>query len=72
VGARYFKTSAEIAYRYLAKEINFIEAHTALNDAEIESFILLKALKKGKVEPILEFMPCRKLGTVSSFSEKIS
>lgn len=67
VGSMYFKTSAEIAYRYLNKDLNFIEAHTALNDAEIESVILAKALKKGKISPILEFMPCRKLGTVKNF-----
>lgn len=70
LGAKYFKTSAEVAYRYLAKELNFIEAHTALNDAEIESVILAKALRKGKISPILEFMPCRKLGTVQDFSKK--
>ena len=67
VGAKYFKTSAEIAYRYLEKDLNFIEAHTALNDAEIESRILHKALKKGKVSPILEFMPCARLGTVKDY-----
>ena len=69
VGSMYFKTSAEIAYRYLQKELDFIEAHTALNDAEIESIILAKALKKGKVTPTLEFMPCRKLGTVKNFTK---
>ena len=69
VGSMYFKTSAEIAYRYLQKELDFIEAHTALNDAEIESVILAKALKKGKVIPTLEFMPCRKLGTVKNFTK---
>lgn len=42
------KTSAEIVYRYLAKDNNFIEAHTALNDAEIESFILTCAQKNKK------------------------
>ena len=72
LGAKYFKTSAEIAYRYIAKEINFIEAHTALNDAEIEGIILAKALRKGKINPVLEYMPCRKLGTVQNFFEKNS
>lgn len=42
------KTSAEIVYRYLTQNDDFIEAHTALNDAEIEAFILTKAQKNKK------------------------
>ena len=42
------KTSAEIVYRYLTQNHNFIEAHTALNDAEIEAFILTCAQKNKK------------------------
>ena len=40
------KTSAEIVYRFLTQNDTFIEAHTALNDAEIEAFILTCAQKK--------------------------
>lgn len=69
IGSRYFKTSAEIAYRYLNQDLNFIEAHTALNDAIIESEILVKALKKGKIEPTIKFMPCSMLGTVAKFKK---
>lgn len=36
------KTSAEAVYRYLANDNEFVEAHTALNDAQIEAFILRK------------------------------
>ena len=42
------KTSAEIVYRYLTQNDDFIEAHTALSDAEIEAFILTKAQKNKK------------------------
>lgn len=42
------KTSAEIVYRYLKKDNNFIESHTALSDAEIEAFILTCAQKNKK------------------------
>lgn len=42
------KTSAEIVYRYLTQNHDFIEAHTALNDAEIEAFILTCAQKNKK------------------------
>lgn len=47
-------TSAETAYRYIAKDNGFIESHTALDDAQIEMIILQKALryhKKMDVEP---------------------
>lgn len=42
------KTSAEVVYRYLTQNDDFIEAHTALNDAQIEAFILTKAQKNKK------------------------
>lgn len=58
----YFKTSAETTYQYIMKDNTFIESHTALDDAIIESQILTKALKKGKVEPILGAFPFRTLG----------
>lgn len=60
--AQYFKTSAETAFQYLAKDYDFQEAHTAIDDARIEAFVLAKALKKGKVEPGLEAFPFRELG----------
>lgn len=65
--ALYFKTSAETSFQYLMKNHNFIEDHTALSDAEIEAQILLKALKKGKVEPIVGAFPFRELGTTYDY-----
>ena len=35
-----YSTTAETVYRYVSGNTDFIEAHTALNDAEIESAIL--------------------------------
>lgn len=35
-----YSTTAETVYRYVSGNTDFIEAHTALNDAEIESTIL--------------------------------
>ena len=43
-----FKTSAEIAYRYLTKDYNFIEEHTALADVYIEYEILHYCLTNYK------------------------
>lgn len=63
----YFKTSAEIVYRYLMQDNEFIEAHTALDDALIESEILARALKKGKVEACVGSFPFRTLGTTVDF-----
>jgi hypothetical protein len=46
---------------------DFVENHTALSDAEIETQILAKALKKGKIEPTLGAFPFRKLGTTYDY-----
>lgn len=66
--AIYFKTSAETSFQYLMTKYDFIESHTALSDAEIESQILLKALKKGKVEPLIIAFPFRELGTTYDYA----
>lgn len=66
--AVYFKTSAEVVFQYLANDYDFVEEHTALADSEIESFILAKALKKGKIEPSLKAFPFRDLGTTVDFA----
>ena len=63
----FFKTSAESSYRYLREEYGFDEAHTALADAEIETYILSKILHYGKVEIGIDFFPFRRLGTTTGF-----
>lgn len=65
--AQYFKTSAETSFQYLMKDHDFVEDHTALSDAIIESMILTKALKKGKVEATLGAFPFRELGTTYDY-----
>ena len=60
----FFKTSAETSFQYLFNNADFIEDHTALSDAMIESDILIKALKKGKLEPTIQEFPFRQLGEV--------
>ena len=65
--ALYFKTSAETSFRYLMSQNDFIEDHTALSDAEIESKILTKALKKGKITPEINAFPFRNLGTTYDY-----
>lgn len=42
------KTSAEVVYRYLTNTPAFVESHTALEDVEIETFILWHCLKKRR------------------------
>lgn len=63
----YFKTSAESTYRYLVENYGFIEAHTALADAEIESYILSKILKKKAISIGIDYFPFRKLGYTTDF-----
>lgn len=65
--AQYFKSSAETAFQYLMNKYDFLEAHTALDDAEIETAILAKAAKKGKIESVLEAFPFKELGTTVDY-----
>ena len=58
----YFKTSAEAMYRYFTKDLDFEEAHTALADAEIESYILAKLLKKRGLKIGIDYFPSRTPG----------
>lgn len=44
----FVKTSAEVVYRYITKNIGFMESHTGLADSEIESKILQEIWKKHK------------------------
>lgn len=70
-GGFYFKSSAESVYKYLLKDNKFIEAHTALEDAKIETIILSKILTKGSVKPKIQAFPFRTLGqTVDYVLEK--
>jgi len=50
---KYYSTSAESAYRWEFCEKNFVERHMAWHDCEIESAILLKALARKQVKPIV-------------------
>jgi len=57
-----FLTNAEVAYRYITGNYNFVESHTALEDAEIESTILQEICrqKKGFQKNQIIHMPWRK------------
>lgn len=56
------RTNAEKVYAFLSGELDFIESHTALHDAQIEFEILQKLLAKKRRIPynVLEHMPWRK------------
>lgn len=61
-----FRTTAEIAYRYITGNYNFIESHTALEDASIEAKILQEVCrqKKGYQKNEIVHMPWRKVQNV--------
>lgn len=63
----YFSTNAENVKRFICKEYGFIESHTALSDAEIETEILFHGLKCGKKTEGIIYFPFRALGDVSDF-----
>lgn len=66
---KYFKTSAETAFRFFSEKEDFEEAHTAIDDAAIESELFAEIFKrtKGKWEYGIIFFPFRELGTVEDF-----
>ena len=66
---KYFKTSAETAFRFFSETLDFEEAHTAIDDAEIESILFAEICKrtKQKFGMGIIYFPFRELGTVESF-----
>ena len=65
---RYFKTSAEAVFRFLIDDYDFNEAHTALDDALIESKIFYTAIQQGaKIETGIQPFPFEQLGTTCDF-----
>lgn len=56
------RTNAEKVYAYLSGNHEFVESHTALDDAQIETEILQRLLAKKKRIPynVLDHMPWRK------------
>lgn len=65
----FFKTSAEVAYKFLQSDNDFIEDHTALSDTLIETEMFLKALNKRgyKMEQGIQYFPFRELGTTCDY-----
>lgn len=63
----FFKTSAESSYRYLINKYDFDEAHTALDDAMIETFILSKIANRHAITAGIIYFPFRELGTTDEF-----
>ena len=60
------RTNAEKVYAFLTGNLDFIESHTALEDAQIETEILQRLLAKKKTIPynVLDHMPWRKAQTI--------
>jgi hypothetical protein len=66
---KYFKTSAETAFRFFSGNTDFIECHTAIDDVEIETQLFAEIVKrtKNKWELGIECFPFRLLGTVENY-----
>jgi len=63
---KYYKSSAETTYRFIKNTDNFIEAHMAIEDAEIESEIFAYIAKKckNKIEMGIFYFPFKMIGQV--------
>ena len=57
-------------YRYFTKDLDFEEAHTALADAEIESYILAKLLKKRGLKIGIDYFPFQTLGHPADYAKE--
>lgn len=66
----YFKTSAESTYQYLSEKYDFVEAHTALDDATIETAILAKIASRHAISIGIKFFPFRDLGYTYDFCQR--
>lgn len=68
---KYYPTNAEKAFAYCFQQEDFEEAHTALEDAVIESmlFALIALKTKHKFERGIEYFPYRKLGKYENGEE---
>ena len=66
----FFKTSAESTYQYLVNKYDFVESHTALDDAMIESYILHKIAQKHAITPGIKYFPFSDLGSTYDFCKR--
>lgn len=66
----FFKTSAESTYQYLMNKYDFVESHTALDDAIIESFILHKIAQKHAINIGIKYFPFSDLGFTYDFCKR--
>ena len=67
----FFKTSAETTYQYICNMYNFVESHTALDDALIETFILSKIAARHAIDIGITFFPFRDLGETVDFVTRL-
>lgn len=63
---KYYKTSAETAYRFITNDSDFVESHTAVEDSIIESVLFAKILEvtKNKFDIGIMYFPFKILGVV--------
>lgn len=66
----YFKTSAESTYKYLCNKYDFVESHTALDDATIESYILHKIAQRHAITTGIKYFPFSDLGFTYDFCQR--
>ena len=69
---KYFSTNAETTYRFITDKHDFVESHTALNDARIETEIFTKAVNYNKhnIDWGIQAFPYKILGTVENFTKE--
>lgn len=67
----FFKTSAESTFQYLCDKYDFVESHTALDDAEIETYILSQIAKRHAVTNGIKYFPFRDLGYTDEFCMRL-
>lgn len=68
---KFFSTNAENAYRFIRNDTDFIESHTALDDARIETEIFAKSVnhKVCNLTYGIKPFPYKILGTIEDFTK---
>lgn len=69
---KYYSTTAENCFRFLNKDYEFEEAHTAIEDCEIEGEIFAEVLKKVKPKEMdmgIIYFPFRLVGQIEDLKE---
>lgn len=71
IGDKYYRTNAEVTYRFITGNITFDEAHTAIDDCDIETIIFAEIVKQtaNNWAKGISYFPFKIVGVVTPTTE---